>query len=605
MQEFLNALKCFPEFEKDPRKKAARWDMQILKREQNPGKRWLAYLDEYIVIDVDHKNGQAVGIKEFARLCPGQPETFTVKTPHGGYHYWFKRIDNKKYKSFTPIPGFKDVELKADVSTGSNQITHPLSPGYKIVNDVDPMNCPGWLHLLLQPLKITETSSAQQKEDPITSGGRHKAMVTFAASMRYSGLSQDEILAALKTRNSKRCVPPLEDKDIEQIASDYAKKGTAKQAEQHESDDEPPIHCYDGEEHETKCEDSGEPYDYDDLKEEPVEKKSHEFALTRISKIKLEPPDYTVEDLIPVESIGQFYGDTGTYKTFYTVAMACCVATGKPFFGKRTKPGPVIYIAGEGRGGIIKRFTAWSIVNEVPMEDLNVYISSGPRDMIDDKSVGELIVTIKNLLIDHQIDYPPGLIFLDTFARNFGPGDENKTSDVNKYISALDRVKAHFGCSTLSIHHVGLVNKERARGSISNRQALDVEYYFEKDDENVLRVVCTKTKDDAIPEPMAFTSHLVDLGILDKHDKKVTSLVLNNIDWTEKPQKGKEDKGRNQGIMLDILGKHEKGLSVEEWKQLSKMQGVSMSSFYRNKDKWFNDKLIRIYSGMVFLGGEI
>jgi hypothetical protein len=599
LQEFLNALKCFPEFEKDPRKKAARWDMQILKREQNPGKRWLAYLDEFIVIDVDDKDGQTVGIKEFARLCPGQPETFTVKTPHGGYHYWFKRIDDKKYKSFTPISGFKDIELKADVSTGSNQITHPLSPGYKIVKDIEPMYVPDWLLLHLVPLPIAKETTPG-KEDPIGKGQRHAALKKYAAALRYSGSSEAEILAALRTRNAARCVPPVDDNELRKLASDFSKKGVSP-----EPDDEPPIHCYEGEEHETKCEDSGETYDYDDLKEEPVEKKSHEFALTRISKIKLEPPDYTVEDLIPVESIGQFYGDTGTYKTFYTVAMACCVATGRPFFGKRTKPGPVVYIAGEGRGGIIKRFTAWSIVNEVPMEDLNVFISSGPRDMIDDKSVGELIVTIKNLLIDHQIDYPPGLIFLDTFARNFGPGDENKTSDVNKYISALDRVKAHFGCSTLSIHHVGLVNKERARGSISNRQALDVEYYFEKDDENVLRVVCTKTKDDAIPEPMAFTSHLVDLGILDKHDKKVTSLVLNNIDWTEKPQKGKEDKGRNQGIMLEILNKHDKGISVEEWKSLSKMQGVSMSSFYRNKDKWFNDKLIRVYSGMVFLGGEI
>jgi hypothetical protein len=395
------------------------------------------------------------------------------------------------------------------------------------------------------------------------------------------------------------------DESIGSAADAFGEPEHKEQPKHEPQSDEPPIHCYDGEQHETKFEDSGEPYDFDDLKEEPVEKKSHEFSLTLISKIKLEPPDYTVEDLIPVESIGQFFGDTGTYKTFYTVAMACCVATGRPFFGKRTKPGPVIYIAGEGRAGIIKRFTAWCIVNSVPIEDVNVFISSGPRDMIDEESVNTLIVTIKNLLIDHQIDYPPGLIFLDTFARNFGPGDENKTSDVNKYISALDRVKAHFGCSTLSIHHVGLVNKERARGSISNRQALDVEYYFEKDEDNLLRVVCTKTKDDAMPDPMAFTAHVVDLGIVDKNDKKVTSLVLSNVDWTEKPQKGKEDKGRNQGIMLDILGKHEKGLSVEEWKSLSKMQGVSLSSFYRNKDKWFNDKLIRIYSGMVFLGGEI
>lgn len=598
--EWLLKLKVYPLKKgfKGTREKARPWNMWTLTREtEYKGCKWLCYIDGYLVVDVDHKDGLAQGLKEFRRLCPDTPNTFTVRTPHGGHHYWFKRVDEKKWKSQSPINGYKDVELKADVSTGCDQITFPLSQGYEIINDTEPINCPGWLHLVLQELKETKTTSSKPGE-PITKGGRHKSMVTFAAALRYSGSSENEILAALRIRNANRCIPPLEDRDIIQIANDYGKKGVHIKTEE-----EPPDSCYDG-----YCPPETEWHDCSEdpfLKEsEKIEKERNKFTLTRIGKLKLEPIEYIVEDLVPVESTGQFYGDTGTYKTFYCLAMACCIATGRPFFGKTVKKSPVLYICGEGKQGIVKRFNAWSIVNGVPVEDIEVYVSSGPRDMIDKSSVDELITTINNLVVEHIVDDIPGLIFLDTFARNFGPGDENKTSDINLYINAIDRVKEHFRCATISIHHTGLVNKDRARGGYANKCALDVEYYFEKDEDDVLRVLCTKMKDSEIPQPMAFSACGVDLGIVDKHDKKVTSLVLNNIEWTEKPQKGKEDKGRNQIVMMDILQKHEKGISVDEWRKLSKDQGVSSSCFYRNKDKWFTDKLIRVYSGLVFLGGD-
>jgi hypothetical protein len=603
MQPFLNALKCFIEYDKDPRKKAARWDMQVLKREANPGKRWMAYLDGFLVLDVDHKNGQAIGLQEFDRLTKGDFfSTFTVKTKSGGYHYWFKRPDARKYRSFTPIPGFRDVELKADVSTGSNQITHPLSPGYSIHEDVEPAECPDWLLAILVELVETKTEPGGP-EEPIAKGGRHAALKKYAAALRYSGSTEAEILAALRIRNEARCIPTVEDPELIQLAKDFSKKGVAPDRPMRE--EEPPDECYDG--YEAHEQEEIPPFDFE---EEVKKEKAPRFYLTKLCNLKLVPMSYLVKDLIPVESTGQFYGDTGTWKTFYGISMACCVATGREFYGKKTKQAPVIYIAGEGKQQIVKRFGAWAIVNGVELPDIEVHISSGPVEMIDRKSVDDLIIAIKNTVEGASIDVP-GMIILDTFARNFGPGDENKTSDMNMYINAIDRVKEHFRCTTISIHHTGLVSKDRARGSYANKCALDFEYYFEKDEEaELLRVTCTKMKDTDFPKPMAFTAHSVTLDIKNEEGKNETSLVLRDTEWIEKAEKGREDKGKNQTIMLSILDSwfsdpEHKSLDVEEWKRLSKKKGVSRASFAANKEKWISDGLIRVEFNQVFLGGKI
>jgi hypothetical protein len=603
LQQFLNELKSFLEFTKNPREKAARYDQQLLTWENNPTKRIQCFLDNYIVVDVDSKDGKAIGKEEFRRLCTDEelPYTFVVKTPHGGRHYWFKRPDNQKYKSFTPIPGYKDIELKADVSTGSTQITHPLSKGYKIELDTEPVECPTWLLSILvviEPVKTVET----EIEKPIDQGRRHEALKRYAASLRYSGSSEAEILAALRIRNEARCIPPVLDSELIQLAKDFSKKGIAEKTEKRDEND-PPIETYDGYAFETK-EHSDIPGDID-IEETVKKEKPPRFYFTRLCNLKLTPMSYLVKNLIPEESTGQIYGDTGTWKTFYALDLACSVGTGKEFHGLKTKQAPVIYIAGEGKQQIVKRFKAWSIVNEIGLHDIDVYVSSGPVEMITRESVDELIITLKNLITDSFIDLP-GIIMLDTFARNFGPGDENKTADMNLYINALDRIREHFRCTTISIHHTGLSSKDRARGSYANKCALDFEYYFDKDnkDENeLLRVICTKMKDGQFPEPMAFTPHEVDLDIKNEYGENEHSLVLREIEYVPKENKGKKDQGKNQQIMLSILESHitDKGFDVEIWKAKCYEKGVSRASFSENKIKWLEEGFIKIDCGQVFL----
>jgi RecA-family ATPase len=100
----------------------------------------------------------------------------------------------------------------------------------------------------------------------------------------------------------------------------------------------------------------------------------------------------------------------------------------------------------------------------------------------------------------------PSLIVFDTLARNFGAGDENNTSDMNKFVAAIDALRgAYPGCTAIVVHHTCHGDKSRARGSMVLTAAADAEYRVEKKYASVT-VRNTKMKDAAPPLPMPSTS---------------------------------------------------------------------------------------------------
>src|SRR4051794_7216460 len=63
--------------------------------------------------------------------------------------------------------------------------------------------------------------------DTIAAGERNSTLASLAGSIRRPGMSEAEILAALKVANRDRCKPPLPDEEVEQIAESIAKKTPA------------------------------------------------------------------------------------------------------------------------------------------------------------------------------------------------------------------------------------------------------------------------------------------------------------------------------------------------------------------------------------------
>lgn len=70
--------------------------------------------------------------------------------------------------------------------------------------------------------KSIRTSLASDSDRAIVEGGRNSTLASLAGTMRYRGMSQAAINAALHEENSHRCKPPLDNDEVTAIATSIA-----------------------------------------------------------------------------------------------------------------------------------------------------------------------------------------------------------------------------------------------------------------------------------------------------------------------------------------------------------------------------------------------
>jgi hypothetical protein len=232
------------------------------------------------------------------------------------------------------------------------------------------------------------------------------------------------------------------------------------------------------------------------------------FQFIPVADLKYRAPDYIIGELFETDTLGLMFGDPGCGKSFLAVDIALSVATGTPFHGRDTKQGAVFFIAGEGHNGLARRFAAWSQARGIPLDGVPLFKSERAAQFLDGASAKAVSDAVAELAAQHG---SPALIIIDTLARNFGAGDENNTSDMSEFVVAVDDLKARFpGCSVLIVHHSGHAEKQRARGAMALKGALDCEYRVEKEGHN-MKLVNTKMKDAEPPQDVYFRFQQVDL----------------------------------------------------------------------------------------------
>lgn len=278
------------------------------------------------------------------------------------------------------------------------------------------------------------------------------------------------------------------------------------------------------------------------------------FKFVPAGELQSKRVDYLIHRLLESNSLVNIFGDPETLKSFLSIDFGCCIASGTDFHGHRIeKTGPVFYVCGEGRDGIGRRIKAWCIRNRVDMATLPLFVSTAPAGFTDQEQLVVVKAAIDQLSRDHG---NPALIVVDTLARNFGPGDENSTKDMSAFVFALDVLRAAYNATVATVHHTGHLNKERGRGAMALRAAVDAEFRVTRDLDGIVRVEATKTKDAAPPAPMAFRPAVVELGAFDDDGQPITSLVLDEVEYTppEAPQRtGHEGRGKWQRVAVEAL----------------------------------------------------
>lgn len=293
------------------------------------------------------------------------------------------------------------------------------------------------------------------------------------------------------------------------------------------------------------------------------------FQFVAVGDLELTEPEFHVDGMIETEAIGVVFGNPGCGKSFLAVDLACSVASGRDFHGRKVRQGSVFYIAGEGHNGLARRFHAWGRHHGQDMTRLPVFKSNRAAQLLDGASAAEVGRAVAGMSSLHGA---PALIIIDTLARNFGGGDENSTQDMNGFVAAIDDLRAGWPKTTIIIvHHTGHSDKGRGRGSTVLNGALDFEFRVEKDDEEIT-IANTKMKDaPELPEQF-FTLTDVELA------PRIKSAVLVSSDAsTSAPKVRKAKLTKPQQLALDTYktaaaehgiwdGGAFRGLHVSDWR---------------------------------------
>jgi phage/plasmid primase-like uncharacterized protein len=313
------------------------------------------------------------------------------------------------------------------------------------------------------------------------------------------------------------------------------------------------------------------------------------FEFSRADSLQLTQIKWIVDDYIEADSLAQVFGDPGGGKSFVSIDIACCVATGRAWHGHEVKQGSVFYIAGEGHNGLARRFKAWQIGNGQTLDGAPLYKSHRAAQLYDATEAAVVAESIKEL--SAQAGTVPSLIIIDTLARNHG-GDENSTQDMNAFIQHLDTyLRQPWNCCVLVVHHSGVADKDRSRGSTALKGALDAEYRCQLDSgTKTIAFESKKMKDAEMPAPKNFQITQVDLPIQDKHGLAVKGAYLTAVDisgLTSSIQK-KTYLAGNQRKTLDCLVaiqmNHEKNgildlVTYDEWRESAKEHGIKSNRF--------------------------
>jgi hypothetical protein len=431
-----------------------------------------------IVIDIDIKDGKD-GYKTLAALEKKYgklPETFTVRTPTGGYHLYFwgicsssteklgEGLDVKSVGGFVVAPG-------SCTAKGAKTV----DGDYVIEKDIQIAAIPDWfvdlanVRIQKDPLRntpvidldqennIASASSYLLNDAPIAIAHQSGNSTAYkvACAVRDHGISEDMNLHLMLSLWNERCQPEWQQSELSGIvanANRYSQEAAGSKSP--EADFEPVTELPDL------------PGTINKAEEQPkIDFAKGLLSSREFAKVKFPRRKLFLDPIVWKASILFLYAKAGIGKTFFVLSMVRAIATGTRF-------GPwwvvnkakVMYFDAEMTGNDMQ-----SRENQLggPVDRLYIYSDAYaatvglPKANILDKGWRK---GMEELLIENGIE----VLVLDNLSSLSPAGDENAKSDFDPVNQWLIRLK-HKGITVIAIHHAGKSGDQRGTsGKLDN-----------------------------------------------------------------------------------------------------------------------------------------
>lgn len=219
------------------------------------------------------------------------------------------------------------------------------------------------------------------------------------------------------------------------------------------------------------------------------------------------PKETFIKGVFGLEEFTTVSGLPGTGKSVIVTDMACHVAAGKEWHGRRVRQGLVVYVAAERKKLTERRMMAFRKrhgVSEVPL-----LVIGGRLDFtrnLDDARA--LVAVIQEA--EMETDLKCIWVIIDTLTRVFGAGDQNASKDMVKFVQSCDEIISETKAHVTAIHHTAWAG-ERMKGAIDLDGAVDASFMVKKD-HGKYKLNCNGTNDGEEGDILTFTMESIVLG---------------------------------------------------------------------------------------------
>lgn len=199
-----------------------------------------------VVVDIDVHKGGDDSYVDARRVLGDVPDTVEVITGSGGRHIYLAAPEGVAVRCSAGQLG-PGLDVRGDGGyVVAPPSLHASGRRYQWESSGDPDEVAiapmpeGWLARLTAPQRGRALGVAAEV---FGEGRRNVGLFSIARSLRARGLDEEELEAALQVANTRRCVPPLDTREVESIARsacsvpaglsrEYAEKRAAREADQ-------------------------------------------------------------------------------------------------------------------------------------------------------------------------------------------------------------------------------------------------------------------------------------------------------------------------------------------------------------------------------------
>jgi hypothetical protein len=201
------------------------------------------------------------------------------------------------------------------------------------------------------------------------------------------------------------------------------------------------------------------------------------FTVTWFGDIEAnKPKKWTINGVLGEGEMTTISGLPGTGKSVITGDGCFHVAAGMEWFGRRVIQGMVVYVAAERRALTERRMLA--LREHHGVHDIPLMVISGRLDMTSSLADAKALADVIKQASEHRGQRCVWIV-LDTLTRVFGPGDQNASKDMSKFIAACDELIRLTDAHLTVVHHTAW-SGERGKGAIDLDGAVDASFLVSK-----------------------------------------------------------------------------------------------------------------------------